>query len=114
MDRHYQILLDNKDKMDKIEKLKESLNYYEKLPNYNDKLSILDSVIYFVGGLLAINLSDKYKDNPKEFMKNFRTVLVNYPRTGLFDSFEVVGIPKKELLSGKVLKKELNKFIKDK
>lgn len=110
----YYIKLDNKDKMKEIEKLKESLNYYEKLPNYNDKLSILDSVIYFVGEILAINLYDKYKDNPKEFMKNFNTALVNYPRTGLFDSFEVVGITKDELLSGKVLKKELNKFIKDK
>ena len=111
MDSHYLILLDNKNKMDRIEKLKEMLNYYEDLPSYKEKISVLDSVIYFVGGLLAINLYDKYKDNPKEFMKNFRTFLVNYPRTGLFDSFEVVGITKDELLSGKVLKKELNKFI---
>ena len=111
MDRHYQISLDNKDKMDRIEKLKEMVNYYNGLPNYKEMISVLHSVIYFVGEILAINLYDKYKDNPKEFMKNFRTVLVNYPRTGLFDSFEVVGITKDELLSGKVLKKELNKFI---
>ena len=113
IDEDYKIKLDNKGKMDRIEKLKEMLNYYGELPSYGDKVSIVDSVIYFVGQLLAINLYDKYKGNPKEFMKNFRTALVNYPRSGTFDSFEVVGITKDELLSGKVLRKELNKFIKD-
>ena len=114
IDGNYMILLDNKDKMDRIEELKNMLNYYNNLPNYKDKISVLDSFIYFVGEILAVNLYDKYKDNPKEFMKNFRTALVNYPRSGNIESFEVVGITKDELLSGRVLKRELNKFIKDK
>ena len=115
MDEQYKIKLDDKSKMDKIEKLKEMLNYYRGLPNYNDKLSIMeDSIMYFVGQLLAINFYDKYKDNPKEFMRNFRTSLVNYPRSGSFDSFEVTGITREELLSGRILRKELRKFIGNK
>ena len=111
VDYDYTIELNNKNVMDEIEKVKEMLNYYS-LPSYKEKLSVKDSVIYYIGQLLAIYLYDSYKQDPKEFMKNFKTALVNYPRTSSIDSFEVVGITKEKLLSGKVLKRELERFIK--
>lgn len=113
VDYDYTIKLDNKEIMDRIEKLKEKLNYYE-LPSYDEKISIRNSIIYFIGQLFAMHLYEGYKNAPNEFMKNFRTALVNYPRTNSIDSFGVVGITKEKLLSGKVLKRELEKFIKDK
>lgn len=109
----YKVILNKKDVMDRVEVIKNRINYYERFPKYQDSVHFVDNIIYFIGQLLAINLYDKYKQNPKEFMKNFRTSLVNYPRTGSINSFEVVGITKKDLLSGKVLKRELEKFIKD-
>ena len=109
-----EICLDDEKAMDNAEKKKEELNYYRDLPNYKDKIRFRDPIIYYIGKIIAISLYHNYLQDPKEFMKNFNTVLVNYPRTKSIDSFEVVGITKDELLSGKVLKKELNKFIKDK
>jgi len=108
-----EIYLNNREVMNVAESQKEELNYFQNLPSYQDEILYRDPIVYYIGKLLAISLYDKYKANPKEFMKNFRTALVNYPRTGSIDSFEVVGITKEELLSGKVLRKELKNFIKD-
>lgn len=110
IDEDYNVKLDNKGKMDQLELLKGRLNFFENLPEYEDVVSLRESSIYFIGELFAMTLYDKYKENPKEFMKAFRTALVNYPRTRSLDSFEIVGITKEELLSGKVLKRKIEEF----
>lgn len=107
------VLLNDKNVMDKAEIIKEKINYYQLLPNFNDEVTFSPEIIYFIGSLFAMYLYDSYKDNPKEFMKNFRTSLLSYSRNGEIGSFEGVGITEDKLLEGKVLRREIKKFIKD-
>ena len=105
-----EICLNDKKVMDKGEEIKSKLNYFTELPSYQDTIRYRDAFIYYIGKLFAISLYDSYKDNPKEFMKDFKTALVNYPKSRSVDSFEIVGINKENLRNSKVLTRELKQF----
>lgn len=71
-----------------------------------EKISFQRIFIYCFGKLFGIYVYDSYKKNPKDFLSNFKTMLLQYKDIGI-NAFKYLGIKKEDLLRGDVLKKTL-------
>lgn len=109
IDEYGVITLDDNELMDKYEKLKEEINYYE-LSSFKDKVYFRHPFIYGIGELLAVNMYDIYKKDPIYFKKNFNRILHNYRTSKDLSFIENIGLTKEDLIKNKVLKKELKEF----
>ena len=60
-----------------------SCELYEK----GDSINFRDAFVYGLGRLLSVYIYEEYKNNSKEFLFNFRKMLLDYKDNG-FDSFK--------------------------
>lgn len=84
-----------------------SCNYF--YPRDNSGHDIRNAFIYGLGTIASIYMYDFYKNNPKDFMKKYKTCLLNYPYTKSFDSFKDVGVSEEIVLNGNLIKKLIKK-----
>ncbi|MBQ8192463.1 MAG: hypothetical protein IJZ46_00100 [Bacilli bacterium] len=91
----------------KKKKIEEKVNYYGygNLEINNETLS--NSYLYGIGILFSIYLYDNYKNNPKNFMKEFKNILFTYQSINNINAFERVGITEEKLIDGSILKRYL-------
>jgi hypothetical protein len=82
------------------------MNSYGVLYKVGDTLNFRSSFIYAVGRLMGVYIYEMYKENPKEFLSNFRKVLIDYKNNN-FESFEQIGITKEMMSDGSVLRRVL-------
>jgi len=106
IDYSYMALLEKEDEVNYANKLLMKMNSCSELYNIGDKINFKDSFIYSMGRLMSIYLYEIYKENPSEFLSNFRKVLIDYKNNN-FESFDKVGITKELMSSGEVLRRVL-------
>ena len=85
------------------------LNYDILYIEKGDLYDFRDSFTYGIGNLFAIYLYEFYKNNPNEYWKEFRNILLDIPNSSNIEVFDRAGINKETLLNCKVVKKELIK-----
>jgi hypothetical protein len=83
------------------------LNYDILYMEDGDLYDFRDSFVYGIGNLFAIQLFEFYKDNPNNYWKEFRNMILDLPNSKGIDIFERVGITRDKLISCDVVKKEL-------
>ena len=110
MDENSSFILEEDNIVDYVENIKEEFNYYL-LPSSGGMINIKDSFIYFIGQLFSIYLYDNYKNNPKEFKKNFENALFTYPNISDISAFNSLGINEEVLIKGSTLERVLNEFV---
>lgn len=95
--------------INKINKIKHQTRLY-----HYDETSVpfyfITPFIYGLGSLISLSLYENYQTNP-DFSKNLTTFLSSYPMTNDLSIFEQFGITKENLISSKVLSKNLDKHI---
>lgn len=97
--------IDNDDMEEKEKMIYDRVNYYNFSGMDIDKFDTC--YLYGIGYLFAPYLYEKYRENPKYFVKEFKNALLNYPYTNSINSFEKVGVTEEMLIKGDVLKKIL-------
>ena len=65
--------------------LLEKMNVSSELYDKEDTLNFRHSFIYGIGKLLSVYIYEEYKNNSKEFLSNFRKVLIDYK----YNNFEL-------------------------
>lgn len=85
------------------------LNYDILYIEKGDIYDFRESFIYGIGNLFAIHLYEFYKDNPNNYWKEFRNMILALPNTKGIEVFENVGITKDKLISCNTIKKELKR-----
>ena len=85
------------------------LNYDILYIEEGDLYDFRDSFIYGIGNLFAIYLYEFYKENPNEYWKEFRNMVLDQPNAKGIEIFEKAGISKEKLIKQKIVKKELIK-----
>ena len=106
VDNDLNMELKNEEIVQYANSLFEYMNSSESRFSVGEKISFQRVFIYCFGKLLGIYVYDTYKKNPREFLVNFKTMLLQYKDIGI-DAFEYLGITKDMLLDGKVLKRTL-------
>ena len=106
IDPELNIKLDSDEIINYANDLFEAMNVSEEMFEKGEKLSFRVPFIYGIGKLLGIYIYDAYKNNPKDFLANFRVALLEYKNSGM-DAFSHLGITYDTMIEGKVLKKEL-------
>lgn len=106
IDYKYNTLLETDDVVDYANELIMKINSCAELYNVGDKISFRSAFVYSMGRLMSICLYEIYKENPKEFLSNFRKVLIDYKNNG-FESFSKIGITKELMSNGEVLRRVL-------
>lgn len=106
IDFKYNVLLETEDVVEYANELLIKINSFAEEYNVGDKIAFRGSFIYSIGRLISLNLYEKYKENPKEFLSNFRKVLLDYKNNN-FDSFEKIGITRESMISGDILRRVL-------
>lgn len=101
------ITINDEELFNKRNDIKNKLNYYMYLSN-EKKYNFLNTYIYGIGRVLSVILYDIYKDNPKEFKKEFNILLNNYSKYDSITCFDSIGINKDEIENNNVLKKVLS------
>ena len=101
------ITINDEELFNKRNDIKDKLNYYMYLSN-EKKYDFLNTYIYGIGRVLSVILYDIYKDNPKEFKKEFNILLNNYSKYDSITCFDSIGINKDEIENNNVLKKVLS------
>lgn len=81
-------------------------NFYGVL-NYDKGLEYRDSYIYGIGGLFAIYMYEKYKEDKVSFKEELKKCFLEYPANSDINVFRNVGINYEDIKEGKVLKKIL-------
>ena len=110
MDENSNFILEDDEAVNYVENIKEEFNYYL-LPSSGGMINIKDSFIYFIGQLFSIHLYDNYKNDPKEFKKNFENALFSYPNIADISAFNSLGINEEVLIKGSNLERVLNEFV---
>ena len=90
----------------KEERLCERINYYE--INGFDMDEFTKCYTYGIGYLCSPYLYETYKQDPRNFMKEFQNVLLSYQYTNDINTFERVGVTTDRLIEGKTLRKVLD------
>lgn len=93
--------------------LLEEMNVSGKLYEKEDSLNFRDAFVYGIGRLLGIYIYEEYKNNSKEFLSNFRKMLLDYKENG-FDSLKYLNIDDDKLYSGDALRRVLKLYNQDK
>ena len=106
IDFKYNVLLENEDIVSYANELLVKINSFAEEYYVGDKIAFRSSFIYSMGRLMSIYLYDIYKENPKEFLSNFRKCLLDYKNNN-FDTFGDVGITRESMVSGDVLRRVL-------
>ena len=112
IDYSYMALLGKEDEVNYANELLMKMNSCSKLYNVGDKINFKDSFIYSMGRLMSIYLYDIYKENPKEFLSNFKKILVDYKNNN-FEAFEQIGVTKEMVSDGSVLRRVLREVKRD-
>ena len=89
--------------------LLEKMNVISELYDKEECLNFRDAFVYGIGRLLGIYIYDEFKNNPKEFLSNFRKMLLDYKDNG-FNSLRYLNIDKEKLLNGDVFRKTLRLY----
>ena len=76
----------------------------------DNPINVRDALIYGYGRLIGINIYDRYVDDKKDILKRFDNFMNQYTLVGTFDSIDVLGISKDDLISNKVLKRTLKEY----
>ena len=108
----YMALLGKEDEVNYANELLMKMNSCSELYNVGDKINFKDSFIYSMGRLMSIYLYDIYKENPKEFLSNFKKILVDYKNNN-FEAFEQLGVTKEMVSDGSVLRRVLREVKRD-
>lgn len=106
IDFSFDTLLEDKDVVDYANELLMKMNSYEQQYVIGDKLNFRASFVYALGKLMGIYVYEMYKNNQKDFLANFRKVLIDY-KDNTFESFEMIGITKDMMVNGDVLRRVL-------
>ena len=85
------------------------LNFDSLYIEEGDIYDFRDSFIYGIGSIFAVYLYEFYKDNPNNYWKELRNMLLALPNTKGIEVFENVGITKDKLISCNTIKKELKR-----
>lgn len=93
---------------DLLGKMNVSCELYEK----GDSINFRDAFVYGLGRLLSVYIYEEYKNNSKEFLSNFRKMLLDYKDNG-FESFKYLNIDEEKLLNGDVLRRTLKLYKQD-
>ena len=107
IDYEFNVKLQNDEMVEFANSLLEEMNSDDNLYKLGDKLNFRSAFVYGIGKLLGIYVYEAYKDNPKEFLSNFKKVLLEYKNTGI-KAFEYLGITSDDLIKGDVLRKTLS------
>ena len=93
-------------------KLVDELNrkYNSNIQLDDNPINVRDALIYGYGRLIGINIYDRYVDDKKDILKRFDNFMNQYTLVGTFDSIDVLGISKDDLISNKVLKRTLKEY----
>lgn len=81
-------------------------NYYG-IQEYNQGLDYRDSYIYAIGGIYAINMYEKYKENKEYFKEELKKSFLIYPNNFSPEVFKNLGIDNNQIKNNEVLKKVL-------
>ena len=92
---------------DKIKKAFSGNKEKEEVVNYDKGLEYRDSYIYGIGGLFAIYMYEKYKEDKVSFKEELKRCFLEYPANSDINVFRNVGINYEDIKEGKVLKKIL-------
>ena len=106
IDFSFDALLENRDVVDYANELLIKMNSYDKKYVIGDKLNFRVSFVYALGKLMSIYVYEMYKNNPNDFLANFRKVLIDY-KDNNFESFEKIGITKDMMTNGDILRRVL-------
>ena len=107
IDYEFNVKLQNDEMVEFANSLLEEMNSDDNLYKLGDKLNFRSAFVYGIGKLLGIYVHEAYKDNPKEFLSNFKKVLLEYKDTDI-KAFEYLGITSDDLIKGDVLRKTLS------
>ncbi len=93
-------------------KLVDELNrkYNSNIQLDDNPINVRDALIYGYGRLIGINIYDRYVDDKKDILKRFDNFMNQYTLVGTFDSIDVLGISKDDLISNKALKRTLKEY----
>lgn len=107
VDLEFNTRLNSQNNVDYGNELLDSINSFDRRYEIGEAIDFRKTFVYSMGKLLAIYVYDSYKNNPKEFLSNFKTTLLEYKDKGM-DAFSHLGITYDSLIEGKVLKKTLD------
>lgn len=107
IDSEFCVKLENSDIVKIANDLLTLMNSSDDRFKIGDRINFRSPFVYGVAKLLAIYIYDAYKNNPKDFLNNFKKTLLCYKDIGI-DAFSYLGITRESLVCGSVLKKSLN------